>query len=106
MAMTAGSAPSTWSSTLTGLSLEIYNNKIAQGIYKGTAQIQVTVDGDTYTEEVAVRNARVLNNKKDAYAEALAVVTHIQTTGVVTTVVVGSAGGDPIIGGAGTGTVA
>jgi hypothetical protein len=105
MAMTAGSAPTSWTSTLTGLSLLIYNNKISQGVFKGESQIEVIVGERTFTETEIDRNNRVFSDKKTAYAEALSAVNYITANAVVNTTVTGTAGGDPIVGGAGVGGV-
>lgn len=73
--LSAGIAPTSYSSVLTGLSLELYNQRISQGIYFGDAQISTTINSVTYTESVANRNLRVFNSKKSCYADAVAIIT-------------------------------
>jgi hypothetical protein len=98
MAMTAGSPPTLGGLLTPGsLSALIYDTKVAQGIYNPNV-ISETIGSTTFSETTAEKNARVLNNMKECYAEALATISHIQSNGVVNTVLTGTAGGDPITG--------
>jgi hypothetical protein len=87
MALSAGSAPTAWNSTLTGMALEIYNQRLAQGIYLSETPIEVTISTTTYTETTANRNSRVLAAKKNSYADALAIVNELTVDAEVSTTV-------------------
>ena len=75
--LTAGIAPTVYSSTLTGMALEIYTQRTNEGIYLGESQITTTINSVTYTESSTNCHNRVLNDKKSAFADASAIVTRI-----------------------------
>jgi hypothetical protein len=86
MALTAGSEPTSHSSTLAGLAQELYSLKISKGIIPGESAIVTTVDGTDYTEPTDQRNDRVFKAKKLAWVEASALISHIQNNAEVNNV--------------------
>lgn len=83
--MTAGAKPTSYSSTLTGLSKKIYDQWKADGIVKTESQIEVTIGSDTFTEKSANRATRVLSSKLDAYSIASSVIDDFTTNAEIKT---------------------
>lgn len=83
MALNAGTKPTSWDSTLSGLSLAIYNSRISEGIIPSESKLSTTVGDQTYSETDAEREGRVLKAKLDAWVVASSTITEITTNGEV-----------------------
>lgn len=89
MALSAGSKPSSYSSSLSGLSQTIYNNRLSNGVILPEAAVTQTIESTTYTEDETLRRNRILSAKLDAYVTALSVITELQTNAEIKTLVGG-----------------
>lgn len=75
--LNAGTKPTSWTSTLSGLSKEIYDQRIAEGIIPSESKLSTTVGDQTYSESDSERSNRVFKAKKDAWVVANATITEI-----------------------------
>lgn len=85
MALSAGTKPTTYTSTLTGLAKTIYDQWIADDIIKSSSQITASINGTTFTEKTSVRDVRVLNDKLQAWSTAKALITEFTTNAEIKT---------------------
>jgi hypothetical protein len=80
MALDYGTKPTSYSDTLTGLSLTIYTNRINEGIYSATA-ISTTVGSLTFTETTSQYQTRLLNQKLLSWIDAKSIIDEFKTNG-------------------------
>lgn len=85
MALSAGTKPTTYTSTLTGLAKTIYNQWIADGIVQSSNQITKSIGDTAFTEKTSVRDVRVLNDKLQAWSTAKALITELTANAEIKT---------------------
>lgn len=85
MALSAGTKPTVYTSTLTGLSKTIYDQWISEGIINNSNQITSTIGEETFTEKLEIRNSRVLKDKLKAWSTASALITELTTNAEIKT---------------------
>lgn len=93
MAMSSGTKPSAYSSVLTGLSKELYDKKLAEGIYLPEARQSYVVGDDTYLENETYWHERVFKAKLSSWCDADAAIAHIVSNMEVKGVQVNLSGG-------------
>jgi len=79
----AGLKPTTDTSPLSGLSQELYDNRIAENIIPPESAIITEVDGTDYPEPEDQRQDRVFKAKIQAWVDASSLVNHIVTNGEI-----------------------
>lgn len=97
MALSSGTKPTSYSSTLTGLAKTIYDTQLANGVVQQEAQITSTIGDTTFTEDSTVNHNRVFKAKLNAWCIADSVIHDMQTnaeikTSAITTVETYAAG--------------
>jgi len=85
MALSAGTKPTVYTSSLTGLSKTIYDQWVADGIIKNSNQIQATIGEETFTEKSDIRNSRVLSDKLKAWSTATALIAELTSNAEIKT---------------------
>jgi hypothetical protein len=90
MAMTAGTQPTGYSSTLTGLSLDLYNARKSNGIYSSTdtGPITTTIDGTSYSEPTSQWQNRVYLAKLSSWVDANSLISYMTTNADISGVTV------------------
>ena len=78
MALTAGSKPTSYSSTLTGLALRLYNDRISNSVALSESAQSTTIGDDTFTEAESLRQNRVYKEKLKAYSDAKSIIDELQ----------------------------
>ncbi len=89
MALSAGTKPSAYTSTLTGLSKSIYDQWLADTVIKSSSQITESIGDTTFTESTTARNSRVLKDKVRAWSTAKAFIDNLTVDAEIKTPVAG-----------------